>query len=307
MEELAALIGAYAPAVLIGLLAVLLGIAILLWRWLERYGQTLWEGIGLLWRAAVALPPIIRLRRRFPRLWSFLGRRLSPQGYLGLHLTIGLGMILTALFLFADLAEEIGSGEEIASFDQALAHALREHATPSAVTVFSAITRLGNLSVLAALGISVGLLLILLRRRFLLVGWGAALMGGGLLNVALKGLFRRARPVLANPFVTESGWSFPSGHAMGALIAYGMLAYILVSFSDGKGGRVIVLTAAVLILLIGASRMYLGVHYFSDIVAGYIAGVAWLATCITGTEIARRHRHQKSIAPDSATSGRGRD
>ncbi|WP_168058315.1 phosphatase PAP2 family protein [Candidatus Manganitrophus noduliformans] len=294
MEQLAELIGAYAVAVLVCILALFLGTAILLWHWIERYGQTLWEWIGLLWRATLDLPPLIRLRRRFPRLWAFLGRRLSPEGYLGLHLTIGLALILAALFLFADLAEEIWSGDEIAFFDQALARALREHATPTALRVFSAITWLGNVSVLAALGIAVGLLLVVLRRKFLLAGWMTALMGGGLLNVALKALFRRARPVLPSPFVTESGWSFPSGHAMGALIAYGMLAYVLVILFNGRGRRWIVLTAALLVLLIGASRMYLGVHYFSDVIAGYVAGMAWLATCIAGAEIARRHRRGRS-------------
>jgi hypothetical protein len=97
-------------AELICILAVFLGVAILLWRWIERYSQTLWERIGLLRRAAIDLPPVVRLRRRFPWFWKSLGRRLSPEGYLGLHLTIGLVLILTALFLFADLAEEIWSG-----------------------------------------------------------------------------------------------------------------------------------------------------------------------------------------------------
>lgn len=172
MEQLAALIGAYAVAMLVGILALFLGTVILLWHWIERYGQTLWEWIGLLWRLVIDLPPFTRLRRRFPRFWAFLGRRLSPEGYhLGLHLTIGLALILTAFFLFADLAEEIWSGEEIALFDQALARGLRADASPTALKVFSAITRLGNVSVLAALGVVVGLLLVVLRRKFLLAGW----------------------------------------------------------------------------------------------------------------------------------------
>lgn len=296
MEQLAELIGAYAVAVLVCILALFLGTVILLWHWIERYGQTLWEWIGLLWHATFDLPPLLRFRRRFPRFWAFLGRRLSPEGYLGLHLTIGLALILTALFLFADLAEEIWSGDEIALFDQALTRALREQSTPTALRVFSAITRLGNVSMLAALGVAVGLPLVVLRRRFLLAGWVTALAGGGLLNVVLKALFRRTRPVLPNPFVTESGWSFPSGHAMGALVAYGMLAYVLVILFNGRGRRWIVLTAVLFVLLIGASRMYLGVHYFSDVIAGYAAGTAWLATCITGTEIARRHRPVRSSA-----------
>lgn len=294
MELLAELIGAYALAVLAALLAVGLGAVILLWRWLDRIGPVLWRWTALLWSLIADFPPWVRLRRRFPRLWAFLGRRLSPEGYLGLHFTIGIALVIGALHLFAELTEEIWSGEEIALFDQALAHALRRHASPAALAVFSEITRFGNKEVIALIGAVAGLLLAFSKRWFLLAGWTVALAGGGLLNMALKAIFRRTRPISPNPFITAPGWSFPSGHAMGALIAYGMLAYVMVILFQGKGARLTVSIAAALALLIGASRMYLGVHYFSDVIAGYVAGIAWLAVCITATEVARRHRRERS-------------
>jgi undecaprenyl-diphosphatase len=80
---------------------------------------------------------------------------------------------------------------------------------------------------------------------------------------------------------------------MGSLIAYGMLAYLLVRDAKGRRPRMaIVVGAVLLVLLIGLSRMVLGVHYFSDVLGGYAAGVVWLAACITGLEVARRIPHE---------------
>jgi len=98
----------------------------------------------------------------------------------------------------------------------------------------------------------------------------------------------------ATAYILHS-YSFPSGHAMGSLVGYGMLAYLLViSWADRWQVRVaIVSIAALLILAIGVSRLYLGVHYFSDVVGGYAAGVLWLSAYITGLEIARRQPHSQ--------------
>jgi undecaprenyl-diphosphatase len=102
-------------------------------------------------------------------------------------------------------------------------------------------------------------------------------------------MFHRTRPTWDVPLLTARGWSFPSGHAMGSLVAYGMLAYLLVRDPKGRPPRMAIVAGAVtLVLLIGLSRMYLGVHYFSDVVGGYAAGMVWLAACITGLEVARR-------------------
>ncbi|MFN2572081.1 MAG: phosphatase PAP2 family protein, partial [Gemmatimonadales bacterium] len=94
----------------------------------------------------------------------------------------------------------------------------------------------------------------------------------------------------------HSTWSFPSGHAMGSLVGYGMLAYVLVLFGPRTPRfRAVTITGtAVLITAIGASRLYLGVHYFSDVMGGYAAGLLWLSACVCGVEIARRSwRHSR--------------
>jgi undecaprenyl-diphosphatase len=131
------------------------------------------------------------------------------------------------------------------------------------------------------------------RRSWLvLLGWVAAIAGAGVLDTLLKHIIQRPRPAYASAFLHDYSFSFPSGHAMGSLVAYGMLAYLIVIFWTSRWQtRVVVVSAiGVLILAIGVSRLYLGVHYFSDVIAGFAAGVLWLSACITGIEIVRRER-----------------
>ena len=145
---------------------------------------------------------------------------------------------------------------------------------------------------LTILALAVALLLAARREWIVLAGWLAAFAGGGLLDVVLKLVIRRPRPPGAAAFLQHFSWSFPSGHAMASLIGYGMLAYVLtLLWIHRRSAQVaVVLGAALLIIAIGFSRLYLGVHYFSDVVGGYAAGVLWLSACISGLEVARRWR-----------------
>jgi membrane-associated phospholipid phosphatase len=101
--------------------------------------------------------------------------------------------------------------------------------------------------------------------------------------MALKAAFERPRPAFSDPIATASGFSFPSGHAMVSLTVYGALAFVIVATTKSRRARVLVLaTAAALVLAIGFSRLYLGVHYVSDVLAAYGAGIAWLMLCGLG-------------------------
>jgi membrane-associated phospholipid phosphatase len=127
----------------------------------------------------------------------------------------------------------------------------------------------------------------------LVVGVG----GAELLDVILKLIFARPRPSLPDPLLALTSYSFPSGHAMGSMAFYGLLAYLAIQRLSTWRWRVAVVIAMVfLILLIGFSRMYLGVHYLSDVLAGYAAGFAWLVITITGVETIIRRRHDLSHA-----------
>ena len=128
------------------------------------------------------------------------------------------------------------------------------------------------------------------QQRDRLYMYVVCLAGGGILNQVLKRIFERVRPDIF-PVIAESGYSFPSGHAMGAICFYGILAYFAGLGLKNRTMRWLLMAAAgAYILLIGLSRVYLGVHYPTDILAGYTAGATWLFFCITLHRIFRKHR-----------------
>ena len=137
------------------------------------------------------------------------------------------------------------------------------------------------------------------RRRWLhLAALLAAMVSGVALNLTLKYAFVRPRPEFANAYYHETGFSFPSGHAMLAVVFYGLLAYLLVcTIPRWKWQAIFVLGAATLALLIGFSRLYLGVHYLTDVLGGWAAGSLWLAACITATEAAQYRAQSRHRSP----------
>ena len=119
------------------------------------------------------------------------------------------------------------------------------------------------------------------RQRREVVGMLICLSGASLLNFLLKLLFERERPELFR-VVEVAGYSFPSGHAMVSLCVYGMMAFLISRRIHRWGWRLAVgMSAMVLVAAIGVSRIYLGVHYPTDVVAGYAAGAMWLMFCIS--------------------------
>jgi len=164
------------------------------------------------------------------------------------------------------------------------------HVTPLGLRIFAAISWLGEPLMMATLGVLVALALALRRHWLFLAGWTAALAGVGVLDAALKYFIQRPRPIYASDFLPDYSYSFPSGHAMGSLVGYGMLAYLLLVFwrTSRPVQGTIVFAAVLLIVAIGLSRVCLGVHYFSDVIGGYSGGVFWLSACVTTLEITRR-------------------
>jgi undecaprenyl-diphosphatase len=229
-------------------------------------------------------------------MWRFLAGRFAREEYLGLHLTIGFLVTVAGLWLFAGITEDVITNAPLTQFDISLLTWIRAHSTPAGDRIFSAISAIGSPGALSVLFVIVSVALAVRRRRLLCAAWILALAGDWVLNVALKNVVRRPRPADAALFLQGHSFSFPSGHAMGALGCYGMLAYLAIMGLERRAARwAIVGAAAVLVLAIGASRLYLGVHYFSDVVGGYAAATIWLAVCISGLEVARRRS-----APGSA-------
>jgi undecaprenyl-diphosphatase len=234
--------------------------------------------------------------RRYPRAREFLARRLDAGEYLGLHLTLGLVLGVAALGSFAVLAGSIAASNGLTEMDETLKQQLHLYAwqDPQATAVVKAVTTLGNTHALTLLSLIVATVLVVLmlvhRCHYTLPAiWLTAALGANMLIDFLKGLFERPRPAFADPVVPAGGFSFPSGHALGSLVIYGMLAYVLVLAVPARWARALIITfTALLVLAVGGSRIYLGVHWFSDVVGGFAAGTVWLALCITMAELVRR-------------------
>ena len=119
-----------------------------------------------------------------------------------------------------------------------------------------------------------------------------ALGGNALLNPLLKRVFERVRPMHEHGLVTELGWSFPSGHTSSATVAYGMLAYVALRTLPAVWHVPALLAAAALAFTVGCSRVFLQVHFASDVLAGFASGAAWLTVCIVSVELARAYRRR---------------
>ena len=205
---------------------------------------------------------------------AFYHRWLSPEGYLGLHLAFCFVLAFVGAIAFGAIADMVADAHDV------LARVVSPRLTPAVM----ALTFMGSLVFITVLSLVVILWLVLAHSHRRLYAFVASVVGSAVLTQALKLVFQRARP--ANPLVIAHGYSFPSGHSMTAMAFYGTLAYVI--YFSAEGHRIVriiaVAACALMVIAIGASRIYLGVHYFSDVVAGYAAGLCWASVCISGVE-----------------------
>jgi membrane-associated phospholipid phosphatase len=205
----------------------------------------------------------------------------------GLYLVIGLTLALAGILAFAQLAAEVAEGTT-RKLDEAVLLWLNRHASPQWDSIALQITSIGNGAVVITLGLILCCILWSLRHRMAVILVVIGVGGSDLLNLLLKARFERPRPelfVLETPFQRPVSASFPSGHAMTAMVVYFLFAY-LIGRLGGKGWFKVLVNslATILIIAIGVTRMYLGVHYPSDVIAGYVIGFVWIMFCIFGLE-----------------------
>jgi membrane-associated phospholipid phosphatase len=215
-------------------------------------------------------------------LGKYMGRHPSALGFL---ITTGCSC------LFVALAIGVLTGGPLVDFDRSIADALRTYASgaPRLTYSFRAVSVLGCLEALAFVGVLVAVALLVQMNWLTLAAWSVVVLGGEVVNLLLKDLFAPPRPSFEHPLVVDTSYSFPSGQAMEAVVVYGMLAYFVLLTSKAWGKRAVaVCGAAILVLMIGLGRVYLGAHYVSDVVGGFAAGGAWLSAVITAWEAMRR-------------------
>lgn len=219
--------------------------------------------------------------------------RLSPEGYLGLHLTIGMLTLLLAVVVFGNIAEDVVTKDSLVLWDERVLHWMQAHATSGLTAFFLFITNWHN--TLGVLAMTALLALYLGYKK--LWDWVIRLLLsvplGMLLNVLLKQIFGRYRPTPEHPLVTLLTYSFPSGHTAAATLFYGVLAACLVAVLRARSNALpvlVVLAAVVMIALVALSRVYLGAHYPSDVMAAMASSTAWLAIVFTGVATWRKRQ-----------------
>jgi membrane-associated phospholipid phosphatase len=195
---------------------------------------------------------------------------------IGFPLLAALGVLAASLWAFGLLAENVIEDET--GSDQRLADWLHGQATDPFTDLFRSITFLGNFATLLVVTLVAVAVLWRRRERTAALFVALAFVGGQVLSNGMKLGFRRERPFFPDPLATASTFSFPSGHALVSLAVYGALAVVLARHLSSTRYRALLFAGtAVLVLVIGFSRLYLGVHFLSDVLAGFAAGLAWLS------------------------------
>jgi undecaprenyl-diphosphatase len=231
-------------------------------------------------------------RGHLRRLWDvvfvvlrFLARHAhNAYATFGIFILMGAAIAIAGTWAFAELAGHVSSGSTLA-FDDAVLRWLGAHRVPTLDAVMLEITSLGTSSVVAMVVGVAALFLWLNQHKHSAILLFVATAGGVILNNLLKLGFGRPRPEVIPWATTADFYSFPSGHAMSATIVYSTVAYLAARLQRTRAARVAITSvAAIVIFLICLSRLYLGVHYPSDVLAGIIIGLAWAGFCMATLE-----------------------
>ena len=212
-----------------------------------------------------------------------------------LSLTIGALVLVGASFLFGELAEDVMTTDEITIVDVQVSNWFHTHATPSVTRFMLFVTDVHSTYGILVLCLLFAFHLVRAKALDWLLTLIVAVPPGMLLNVVLKHAFQRTRPSFDDPLLTLATYSFPSGHAAGATLFYGVLAaYLVYKMKPWRWRVFIVFLAVAMVALVGLSRIYLGVHYPSDVLAALAASGAWLAFSLTAIATWRRRRMMPS-------------
>ncbi len=230
------------------------------------------------------------------RLRQFTAARFSPEGAAGLHLTVGVAVLVVTAWLFGLIAGQVAASGPITLLDLRVAQWFHARATPGVTRVILLFTHWNSVAGVLVMTAILGYALLRRRLDYWLLALVCTVPGGMAVNVLMKLSFERARPVFEQPLVTLHTYSFPSGHASGATLFYGFLACLLVRHVAASAKRIAIIAgAALLVVGVCVSRVYLGAHYLTDVLAGMAEGLAWLAICITAVSSLRRRRDARGL------------
>lgn len=235
---------------------------------------------------------------------AFIRKNSSGENKdLPFYLLIGISLVifLLGLNIFIELTEEI-PGSELKSFDQKITDFVISFRTPARTSFFQFITNVGDTyGYLVMTSIAALFFFLKFHNWRIILQLVVVTILAALSNVALKKFIDRARPSIEHLVVVKT-LSYPSGHAMSAMAFYGFLIYLVFKIKLARWVRILlILLFLFLILSIGISRIYLGVHFPSDVLGGYLAGMIWVAFCIVLLNIVDLLRRRKRRESDMET------
>ena len=207
---------------------------------------------------------------------------MIPQRIISSTMAIMLALVLAvlALFLFGWLAEEVREHEAI-RFDNEVRSGLHAVARPPLTSFLRAVSSLNGPAPMLVYTLAAAALFLCTGHRTSATLMGVTMAGALCLDLVLKLAFHRERPAPYFGLPKPASFSFPSGHALVSLCFYGVAAYLAGAHIESPARRLLVRGAGVaMVLLVGLSRIYLGVHYPSDVLAGFAAGLVWLTAIV---------------------------
>ena len=212
------------------------------------------------------------------------------------QLGAGALVLIAAAFLFGAIAQQVVAGAPLTQLDADLATWLHRRVGSPWLELLLAITHVHSTVAISCYAIVAGIVLARQQRWRSVVTVIVTVFGGLTLNVLMKLAFQRPRPSFDDPLLTLNTYSFPSGHVAGSTLFYGLcVAWVYRRTPELRWRLAALAVATVALVLVGLSRMVLGVHYLSDVVAAFAEGVAWLALCLTAL-----HAFWRGTAPPRA-------